>query len=228
MESLGRGVVAVRTGSSQVYVGWRMLGTEWGQIIGYHIYRGQTRITSSPITNSTNYVDAASVNSDYRVTLSSTASKAAVGPGEVGRRFINCFRFSGLPAAQAARRESIPSVRRLQRPATDRRRRIEIIVKWDPSNAKDNAQSGYTGNVYRMRKAGRDVFGAHRLGPQFPGRGAYSQFRVLTRHDGIAEVDCKTAPVTIEGQGNDACWAATTRTPTTAMAAVTSCPGRNI
>ncbi len=24
----------------------------------------------------------------------------------------------------------------------------EIIVKWDPSNSKDNSQSGYTGNVY--------------------------------------------------------------------------------
>jgi len=23
----------------------------------------------------------------------------------------------------------------------------EIVVKWDPSNAKDNSQSGYTGNV---------------------------------------------------------------------------------
>ena len=24
----------------------------------------------------------------------------------------------------------------------------ELIVKWDPSNSKDNSQSGYTGNVY--------------------------------------------------------------------------------
>ena len=24
----------------------------------------------------------------------------------------------------------------------------EIVVKWDPSNAKDNSQSGYTGNVF--------------------------------------------------------------------------------
>jgi hypothetical protein len=26
--------------------------------------------------------------------------------------------------------------------------RYEIILKWDPSNAKDNSQAGCTGNVY--------------------------------------------------------------------------------
>src|SRR5690606_15921908 len=26
--------------------------------------------------------------------------------------------------------------------------KYEIIVKWEPSNAKDNSQSGYTGNVF--------------------------------------------------------------------------------
>jgi rhamnogalacturonan endolyase len=67
MENLGRGVVAVRTSSSEVYVGWRMLGTEWGKNIGFHIYRDGVRITSSPITSSTNYIDTTTVNGVYNV-----------------------------------------------------------------------------------------------------------------------------------------------------------------
>ena len=49
----------------------------------------------------------------------------------------------------------------------------EIVLKWDPSNAKDNSQSGYTGNVYRRRvPAQRHPAVAHRPGPQHPGRRA--------------------------------------------------------
>jgi hypothetical protein len=38
LEKLGRGVVAVRTGTSSVYVGWRLLGTDPGDI-GFNLYR---------------------------------------------------------------------------------------------------------------------------------------------------------------------------------------------
>ena len=39
MEDLSRGVVAVRTGSAQVYVGWRLLGVEATANIGFNVYR---------------------------------------------------------------------------------------------------------------------------------------------------------------------------------------------
>ncbi len=38
MENLGRGVVAVRQSSTQVYVGWRMLGTDPFHIT-FNLYR---------------------------------------------------------------------------------------------------------------------------------------------------------------------------------------------
>ncbi|MBC8010956.1 MAG: hypothetical protein H7067_12765 [Burkholderiales bacterium] len=38
MENLGRGEVALRTGATQVYVGWRMLGTD-PEEIGFNLYR---------------------------------------------------------------------------------------------------------------------------------------------------------------------------------------------
>ncbi|MDT0320623.1 rhamnogalacturonan lyase family protein [Streptomyces millisiae] len=61
MENLGRGVVAVRSGASQVLVSWRLLGLD-PQGIGFNVYRSTaggayTRINSAVLTGGTNYVD---------------------------------------------------------------------------------------------------------------------------------------------------------------------------
>ena len=62
MENLGRGVVAVRTSSTQVYVGWRMLGTDPANI-SFNLYRSAkggaaVKLNSSPLTATTNFVDS--------------------------------------------------------------------------------------------------------------------------------------------------------------------------
>src|SRR5262249_48305824 len=62
MEDLSRGVVAVRSGSAQVYVGWRLLGTEATANIGFNVYRSAdggpaVKLNGSVITTSTNFVD---------------------------------------------------------------------------------------------------------------------------------------------------------------------------
>ncbi len=61
MENLGRGVVAVRTGSASAFVSWRLLGTD-PQSIGFNVYRstgGGTAVmlNSSTLTGGTNYTD---------------------------------------------------------------------------------------------------------------------------------------------------------------------------
>jgi autotransporter-associated beta strand protein len=60
MEKLGRGVLAMRTGTSSVYVTWRLLATDPDNI-GFNVYRtnssGLTCLTSQPITNVTCYTD---------------------------------------------------------------------------------------------------------------------------------------------------------------------------
>jgi rhamnogalacturonan endolyase len=67
MENLDRGLVAVHKGGSQVYIGWRMFGTE-PATVGYNVYRGTVKLNASPITNSTNYIDnGGSLSSTYRV-----------------------------------------------------------------------------------------------------------------------------------------------------------------
>jgi rhamnogalacturonan endolyase len=62
MENLGRGVVAVRSSSTQVFVSWRLLGTD-PPGIGFSLYRSTAggtavKLNSSVLTGGTNYTDA--------------------------------------------------------------------------------------------------------------------------------------------------------------------------
>lgn len=205
MEYLDRGTIAVRTGSNKVYIGWRLLGDEWGKDIGFHIYRDTTRLTLSPITQSTNYIDTTSVNSTYSV--------SAVIDGVEG------------PACEAVSVWTTPYLEiPLEIPAggttpdaveytysandcsvgdLDGDGRYEIIVKWDPSNSKDNSQSGYTGNVYLDAYSLEGAFMWRiDLGRNIRAGAHYTQFIVYDLDgDGRAEVACKTADATIDGTG---------------------------
>ena len=62
MEMLDRGLVAIRSGTSN-YIGWRLFGTD-PQDISFNVYRGGTKLNTTPITNSTNYVDTAGATTD--------------------------------------------------------------------------------------------------------------------------------------------------------------------
>ncbi len=65
MENLNRGVIAVRSGTSQVLIDWRILGDEYAQNATYNLYRGTTLLASG--LEVSNYVDATSTNYSYRV-----------------------------------------------------------------------------------------------------------------------------------------------------------------
>ncbi|MBN1174265.1 MAG: rhamnogalacturonan lyase, partial [Micromonosporaceae bacterium] len=56
VERLDRGLISVRTGSNNL-VSWRLLGTDPSGV-SFNVYRGSTKVNSSPITNSTNYLDS--------------------------------------------------------------------------------------------------------------------------------------------------------------------------
>ncbi|MFC5056597.1 carbohydrate-binding protein [Saccharothrix xinjiangensis] len=74
MESLGRGVVAVRSGGSQVLVSWRLLGLDPAGI-GFNVYRStgggaEVKLNSSALTGGTNHTDSTanlSQANSYRV-----------------------------------------------------------------------------------------------------------------------------------------------------------------
>ena len=79
----------------------------------------------------------------------------------------------------------------------------EIVLKWDPSNAKDNSQSGYTGNVFvdAYRLNGTRLWRID-LGRNIRAGAHYTQFQVYDYDgDGRAEVAMKTADGTRSGTG---------------------------
>ena len=206
MEWLDRGVVAVRRNSSEVFVSWRLLGTEWKKDIGFHIYRGGTRVTAAPITGATNYIDTTSANDTYRV--SAVIDGVEQQPSEPVAVWttpyleIPLLRPAGGTTPDGVNYTYSPNDLSVGDLTGDGK--YEIIVKWDPSNAKDNAHSGYTGNVYLdAYTLDGEFLWRIDLGVNIRAGAHYTQFIVYDLDgDGRAELACKTAPGTIDGQGH--------------------------
>lgn len=79
----------------------------------------------------------------------------------------------------------------------------EIILKWDPTNAKDNAFGGYTGKVFidAYTLEGERLWRID-LGKNIRAGAHYTQFMVYDFDgDGRAEIAMKTADGTIDGKG---------------------------
>lgn len=61
VENLGRGVIALRTSETSVYVGWRLLGTD-PQDVAFNVYRATgaeapVKLNDTPIVATTDFVD---------------------------------------------------------------------------------------------------------------------------------------------------------------------------
>jgi rhamnogalacturonan endolyase len=204
MENLDRGLTAVKV-SNGVYVGWRMLGTD-SSSVSFNIYRDGTKITSSPITNSTNYLDTAGTNSSsyyIRPVINGAEQQQSESAGVWSQNYLSIplqipaggTTPDGVAYTYSANDCSVGDL--------DGDRQYEIVVKWDPSNSKDNSQSGYTGNVYldAYKLNGTRLWRID-LGRNIRAGAHYTQFMVYDLDgDGKAEVACKTADGTVDGRG---------------------------
>ncbi|KAB1935327.1 rhamnogalacturonan lyase [Micromonospora sp. ALFpr18c] len=204
MENLDRGLVSVRSGSGNL-VSWRLLGTETSGV-AFNLYRGSTRVNSSPIAGATNYLDSgAAAGSAYTVrAVVDGAEQAASAPAlQFGNGYLD------VPL-QVPAGGSTPSGESYTYSANDASvgdlngdGSYEIVLKWDPSNAKDNSQSGYTGNVYvdAYTLTGTRLWRID-LGRNIRAGAHYTQFQVYDYDgDGRAEVAMKTADGTRSGTG---------------------------
>lgn len=204
MEKLDRGLVAVKV-SSGVFISWRVLGTEWSGV-SYNLYRDSTKLNSSPITGATNYTDTAG-------TASSSYQVAAVVNGVEQTKctavsvWANNYLQVPITPPSGGTTSSGESYTYNANDCSvgdlDGDGQYEIIVKWDPSNAKDNSQSGYTGNVYldAYKLNGTRMWRID-LGKNIRAGAHYTQFIVYDLDgDGKAEVACKIADGMIDGAG---------------------------
>ncbi|SCF01770.1 rhamnogalacturonan lyase family protein [Micromonospora chokoriensis] len=204
MENLDRGLISVRSGGGNL-VSWRLLGTE-NSAVSFNLYRGSTRVNASPITGATNYLDSgAAAGSAYTVrAVVGGVEQAASAPAlQFGAGYLD------VPL-QVPAGGSTPSGEGYTYSANDASvgdlngdGTYEIVLKWDPSNAKDNSQSGYTGNVYvdAYTLTGTRLWRID-LGRNIRAGAHYTQFQVYDYDgDGRAEVAMKTADGTRSGTG---------------------------
>lgn len=204
MEYLDRGVVAVKTGTG-VFVSWRLLGTE-GSNVSFNVYRDGTKVNATPITNSTNLQDASGTSSSkytVRAVVSGTEQAASAAASVWGNNYLSVplsvpaggTTPDGVAYTYSANDASAGDL--------DGDGEYELIVKWDPSNSKDNSQSGYTGEVfidaYKLNGTRLWRIG---LGKNIRAGAHYTQFMVYDLDgDGKAEVAMKTADGTRDGTG---------------------------
>jgi rhamnogalacturonan endolyase len=204
MEKLNRGVVAVRTGASAVFVSWRLFGTD-PTGLAFNVYRDGTRLNASPLMGATNYVDNTATTGIYTVrpVLNGTEQAASEAATVWAQQYLS------IPIQAPAGGTSPGNVAYTYEANDcsvgdlDGDGQYEIILKWDPTNSKDNSLSGYTGNVFidAYKLNGTRLWRID-LGRNIRAGAHYTQFMVYDLDsDGKAEVACKTADGTVDGRG---------------------------
>ncbi|MEC0227177.1 rhamnogalacturonan lyase family protein [Paenibacillus alba] len=204
MEYLDRSLVAVKTDRG-VYVGWRLLGTDPASI-SFNLYRDGQKINAQPITGSTNYEDAeGTVTSNYEVrAVNDGVEEAANGSVQPWNQpYFDIPIQKPADGVTPAGEVYTYSANDASVGDLDGDGKYEIILKWNPSNAHDNSQAGYTGNVYMdaYKMDGTRLWRID-LGKNIRAGAHYTQFMVYDLDgDGKAEVAFKTADGTIDGTG---------------------------
>ncbi len=197
MEDLDRGVVAVQGGDGN-YVGWRMMGYEYDRTnpasVSYNLYRDGELVAN--VTDSTNYWDGgASASAAYSVTV--VIDGAECPPSDPVTPWSD--NYLRIPLSNPGSHEANDAS-----PADlDGDGQYEIVLKWQPANAKDNSQSGVTDNTFvdAMELDGTRLWRID-LGRNIRSGAHYTQFSLYDFDgDGRAELAMKTAPGTRDGTG---------------------------
>jgi rhamnogalacturonan endolyase len=196
MERLDRGLISVRSGSGNL-VSWRWLASDPDNV-SFNVYRGSTKVNATPITASTNYLDAgAAAGAAYTVrAVFSGAEQAASGASlNFANGYLDVPIQNPGSSAYAANDASLGDL--------DGDGQLEIVLKWEPLNAKDNSQSGVTDPVYidAYELTGARLWRIN-LGRNIRAGAHYTQFQVYDYDgDGDAEVAMKTGDATVSGTG---------------------------
>ena len=215
-ERLDRGAVGVLTDDG-VFLSWRLLGDE-SMDTRFHVFRDGERITPEPITDSTNFLDTEGrAESEYRLaTVGELVGSADTGTIRGRKPLWASETFTpwtqqhldvplDTPADFVGADGSTYGYRAndVLTADVDADGELELVVKWDPRNSKDNSQSGATGNVYldAYELDGEKLWRID-LGVNIRAGAHYSQPQLYDfDSDGRAELIVKTADGTVDGEG---------------------------
>lgn len=205
MEYLDRGLVAIKINEG-VFISWRLLGTD-DDATYFDVYRDGEKVNEQPIDSSTNYLDKDGlIDSTYFIVAFLDGNQ----PLESKHVQVWDKNYLTVPLRKPEGGKSPDgstytySANDISVGDLDGDGEYELILKWDPSNSKDNAHSGYTGEVFiDAYKLDGTFLWRISLGRNIRAGAHYTQFLVYDLDgDGKAEVVFKTADGTTDGVGN--------------------------
>ena len=213
MEKLDRGTVAVKTNGG-VYLSWRLLGTESLTNQAFDIYRDSEKIYTTGEHDATCYTDSKGT-ADNKYTV--VPKGEAIDKTEAVDVWTTNTTYKGRSVAYKDIAFKVPdggktptdeeytyTANDMSVGDLDGDGEYEYIVKWDPSNSKDNSVKGYTGNVYLdAYELDGTLLWRIDLGVNIRAGAHYTQYMVYDFDgDGKSEVILKTAPGSKDGEGN--------------------------
>ncbi|QES88289.1 rhamnogalacturonan lyase family protein [Rhizosphaericola mali] len=213
-ENLGRGLIAMRKKSDSVFLSWRLFSYD-DKNISFNIYRktgnlNAIKINDSPLSDRTWFID---LNADFSYSnayyvipvlngVEQTKSQSSIFK-LLANAPIKSYLSIPLEPPISATSDITYSANDASVGDLDGDGEYEIVLKWDPSNSKDNSQSGVTGNVFidAYKLNGTRLWRID-LGKNIRAGAHYTQFSVFDFDgDGRAEVAFKTADGTVDGVG---------------------------
>jgi len=204
MERLDRGLAAVPAAGGGVHVSWRLLATDPAST-RFRLSRDGRVVATTDARAATSFLDKGGTPAS-RYSLTATGSgreRAAAAAGVWAGGYL------AIPLDKPAGRTT-PDGQAYAYSANDASAadldgdgRYELIVKWYPDIAKDNAFGGYAGetllDAYTLD--GRRLWRID-LGPNIRSGAHYTQFMAADFDgDGRAELMVKTADGTVDGAG---------------------------
>jgi len=216
MEKLDRGLVAIPVSNTSNFVSWRLLGTDNKSMTTFDLLRDGSVIASG--LTKTNYQDnAGSASAKYQVVTKvngeSAETSAEVQPwaakykslkldrpqGGTDSKWTNTDVSEGPTSAAYAYYPNDMSVGDV-----DGDGQYELFLKWESTHAQDNSRSlGATGSTFIdcYKMDGTRLWRID-LGKNIRDGAHYTQFMVYDFDgDGKAEMMCKTATGSKDGQG---------------------------
>lgn len=205
-EKLGRGVVAVRENPSRVAVSWRYLESD-PENQAFDVYRNGKKVNAKPITDATFFTDNYTGNGEAKYEIRALKGDKTVAsytlPADAPTGYINIPLQRPKLGVDPFGKEYFYNANDASIGDVDGDGEYEIILKWDPTNSHDNAHNGFTGPTYfDCYELDGTLKWRIDLGENIRSGAHYTQFLVADFDgDGKAELICRTADGTQDGQG---------------------------
>ena len=201
MEKLDRGLVVFPTTAGKVFVSWRLLGTD-DENVSFRLIKNAEKVLTPELTGATSLVTDGTVDDVFQIETILNGQAVDVTPAV--KPWAKSYLELKLDRPETGAQGGTYSPNDCSVGDVDGDGQYEIFVKWDPSTSKDNSQSDKTDNVYLdcYKLDGTKLWRID-LGVNIRAGAHYTQYMVYDfDKDGLAELMCKTAPGSIDGQGN--------------------------